>query len=78
MTLTADQVAAFERDGFVVVPRLLAPEEVEALRRRTEQIILGEVSMPPEFDRFIQIEPSLEGRELAGRERLGAVRNWPT
>jgi phytanoyl-CoA hydroxylase len=74
MQLTSDQVAAFERDGFIAVPQLLAPEEVEALRRRTEQIILGEVSMPPEFDRYVQIEPALEGRELAGAERLQAVR----
>src|SRR6266852_1066217 len=74
MTLTADQVAAFERDGFIAVPQLLAAEEVEALRRRTEQIILGEVVMPPEFDRYLQIEPALDGREWSGAERLQAVR----
>jgi phytanoyl-CoA hydroxylase len=74
MTLTPDQVATFERDGFVAVPRLLAPEEVEALRRRTEQIILGEIEMPPGFQQFTQIEPTLVGKEITGRERLNAVR----
>jgi phytanoyl-CoA hydroxylase len=74
MTLTADQVAAYERDGFIAIPQLLAPEEVEALRRRTEQIILGEVEMPSEFDRFVMIEPALVGKELTRRERLQAVR----
>lgn len=53
MALTAEQVAAFERDGFIAVPQLLAAEEAEALRRRTEQIILGEVAMPPEFGRYL-------------------------
>src|SRR5262245_37041956 len=71
---TTEQVAAFERDGFIAVPQLLSKAEVEALRRRTEQIIMGEVPMPPEFQRCVQIEPSLEGRELAGKERLRAVR----
>jgi phytanoyl-CoA hydroxylase len=74
MHLTPDQVAAYERDGFVAVPQLLSQEEVEALRRRTEEIILGEISMPSEFEKYIQIEPALAGRELEGRERLGAVR----
>src|SRR5262249_52081296 len=58
MGLTTEQVAAFERDGFIAVPHLLAAAEVEALRRRTEQIILGEVTMPPQFDRYLQIEPA--------------------
>jgi phytanoyl-CoA hydroxylase len=74
MGLTTDQVAAYERDGFVAVPQLLSPEEVEALRRRTEAIILGEVAMPPEFEKYLQIEPSLAGQEPTGRERLNAVR----
>src|SRR5947207_14835215 len=74
MGLRAEQVAAFVRDGFIAVPQLLAAEEVGALRRRTEEIILGELAMPPEFDRYLQIEPALEGRELAGAERLQAVR----
>jgi hypothetical protein len=59
MALTADQKEAFARDGFVAVHNVLTEDEVVALRRRTEQIIRGEVPFPSEF---LQIEPELEGR----------------
>jgi phytanoyl-CoA hydroxylase len=74
MSLTEEQVAAFERDGFLAVPRLLSAAEVAALRQRTEQIIMGEVPMPAEFGQFVQIEPALAGQEFTGREKLAAVR----
>jgi len=56
MTLTEEQKEAFWRDGFLPVPDVLNAEEVAELRRRTEQIILGEVPFPMEY---LQIEPEL-------------------
>jgi len=32
MQLTADQLAAFERDGFLILPELFSPEEVAVIR----------------------------------------------
>ncbi len=75
MTLTADQIAAFERDGFIVIPQLLSPEETAALRQRTEGIILGEIPMPEEFQQqYTQLEPALAEKDPRGRERLAAMR----
>ena len=34
MEPTADQIAAYRRDGFLVVERFLAPDEVERVRER--------------------------------------------
>lgn len=60
MALTEAQAETFWRDGFLPVHNVLTAEEVEALRKRTEQIILGEVPFPKEY---LQIEPEVEGRE---------------
>lgn len=61
MALSQEQIETFWRDGFIVVPNLLTPEEVQALRVRTEQIILGQAPFPSEY---IQIEPAIaEGKE---------------
>ena len=58
MALTMEQKDAFWRDGFLPVQNLLAGDEVEALRRRTDQISLGEVEF---LRQYIQNEPDLEG-----------------
>ena len=36
MALTEEQIATFWRDGFLPVPDVLTPDEVAALRKRTE------------------------------------------
>src|SRR5262245_48890619 len=59
MALTEEQKAVFWENGFLPVHDVLNAEEVEALRKRTEQIILGEVAFPKEY---LQIEPELAGR----------------
>jgi len=56
MALTQEEKAAFWREGFLAVQDVLRPEEVAALRLRTEQIIRGEVPFPQEY---LQCEPSL-------------------
>src|SRR2546423_2816918 len=51
MILTDDQIAQFDRDGFLVLPDLLTPAEVAALRNETEhyhQALIG--SAPPDVD----------------------------
>ncbi len=61
--LTEEQKAAFWRDGFLPVHDVLTAEEVAALKRRTEHIILGEVEFPKEY---IQLEPVFEAGEGEG------------
>jgi phytanoyl-CoA hydroxylase len=61
MALTEEQKASFWENGFLPVHDVLSPEEVEALRKRTEQIILGEVPFPQQF---MMIEPELAGRNV--------------
>jgi ectoine hydroxylase-related dioxygenase (phytanoyl-CoA dioxygenase family) len=63
--------ALFERDGFVAVPNLLTPEEVAELKRRTDQIILGEVPFPKQY---IQVEPAIQRGEVTVASPIDAVR----
>ncbi len=58
MGLSEEQVTTFWRDGFVIVTNVLTPEEVAALKQRTEEIIRGDVPFPAQY---LQIEPELEG-----------------
>lgn len=60
MRLTEEQKEAFWRDGFLAVPHLLSKDEVEALKRRVNAIILDEVPFPREH---ITLEPVLAGEQ---------------
>jgi phytanoyl-CoA hydroxylase len=60
MALTAEQKEIFWRDGFLPVQDVLRADEVAALRKRTEQIIRGEVEFPQEY---LQMEPEIADRE---------------
>ena len=42
MTLTAEQQAAFERDGFLIYGPILTPEELAVLRARIDALAAGE------------------------------------
>ena len=53
-TFTAHQVERFWEDGFVTVPELLTPAEVETLNQRTDEILAGKVAFPKQF---IHLEP---------------------
>lgn len=39
--LTAEQAAAFERDGYLAIPNFATPEEVQALRARAQELVAG-------------------------------------
>src|SRR5438874_1479085 len=67
--LASDQIAAFERDGFIAVHDVLSADELTALRERTHWIVTGEIPFP---EQFIQIEPELEG--TLSESRLNRVR----
>lgn len=69
--LTEEQKSAFWRDGFVRVDDVLTPDEVAALRARTDAIIRGEVPFPQEY---LQIEPTLEGKAGEGIDPVLRVR----
>lgn len=71
MALTEEQKAAFWQNGFLPVHDVLNAAEVEALRKRTEQIILGEVTFPQEY---LQIEPELAGQDLKDVPAIFRVR----
>lgn len=60
MTISQDQIAAYGRDGQVVVEDVVSGAEVEALRTRTEQIATGEVNYPRES---LEYEPTAKGDE---------------
>jgi phytanoyl-CoA hydroxylase len=62
MQLTAEQVAAYDRDGYVVVEDLLSADEVAALRERVREYTHGG---RPWNGIKVQIEPRIERGELA-------------
>ncbi|CAN5413028.1 N/A [soil metagenome] len=61
MQLTADQLEAYNRDGYVVVEDLLPPAEVDALRERVHEYTHGG---RPWGGIKVQIEPRIERGEL--------------
>jgi len=57
MTLSPDLVAAYRRDGFVVVPDVLSPAEVADLRAATDRIVAGAAAVTGS-DAVYDLEPS--------------------
>ena len=43
MTISQEQIDSYRRDGHVIVENVVAEEELDALRKRTDQIATGEV-----------------------------------
>ena len=69
--LTADQVAKFKIDGFLVVEDLLSMEEVERLRRHSDLIAAGKAGHIPADSTWFE-----EGHEAAAeseRERVLSI-----
>lgn len=60
MTISKDQIAAYERDGHVIVEDVVSEPELNVLRERTEQIATGEVAYPRES---LEYEPTAKGDE---------------
>ncbi|MCA1595520.1 MAG: phytanoyl-CoA dioxygenase family protein [Chloroflexi bacterium] len=71
MALTEQQKNAFWTDGFVAVHNVLTPEEVAALRLRTEQIIRGEVPFPA---KYLELEPALTEEQKRTIDPVNQVR----
>ena len=72
MTLTVEQKESFWENGYLPYHRILSDEELDALRRRSEDIISGKVKhVPP---RYIQYEARFRDGLPADVEPLDAVR----
>src|SRR5690349_12347718 len=71
MMLTEEQRTSYWQQGFLAVQDVLDADEVAALRKRTEQIILGEVPFPQDH---LQIEPELEGQDVSAVPVLHRLR----
>ena len=71
MTLTAEQKTFFAENGYLPYDRVLTGEELEALRRRSEDIAEGRLThLPPQY---IQLEAAFRDAKDAA-PRLDTVR----
>jgi ectoine hydroxylase-related dioxygenase (phytanoyl-CoA dioxygenase family) len=62
MSLTAAQVEEFHENGFLIIQNVLTPEELAAMRRRTDEIARGELLEGSAIVR--QVEPEIQRGEL--------------
>lgn len=62
LRLTADQLARYQRDGFLVVEDLLSPGEVAALRQRVRDYTHNDRPRPDGL--AVQVEPRVQRGEL--------------
>jgi ectoine hydroxylase len=69
--LSADRLAAFEKDGFVVIDRLLESEEVDALRAEVERLAVPSTGM--EADKIIREPDGDDVRSVFDVHRSSAV-----
>src|SRR5437773_8441045 len=72
MTLTSEQIAFFQENGYLILEKLFTEEELEALRRRAEWIASGEAPHIPE--QFRQVEPRVAQGELAADDYVLSLR----
>lgn len=67
--VTIDQFRQYRRDGYVVIPNLIPPEDIQELVAHTEQLIRGELPQQqpntPEADRLPQPAANLSPLEKA-------------
>jgi ectoine hydroxylase-related dioxygenase (phytanoyl-CoA dioxygenase family) len=62
MGLTRSQIAEFQENGFLIFESLLTSDELEAMRRRADEIARGEL---PEGSRIMRrVEPAVERGEV--------------
>jgi len=57
--VTAEQYRRFRRDGFLVVPQLVSPEQVAELRQHTEDLMQGR--LPQQKQRMADRDPNADG-----------------
>jgi phytanoyl-CoA hydroxylase len=70
--LSPEQVAFFQENGYLILGRLFADEELERLRQRAEWIASGEAEHVPE--RYRQVEPRVTGGELQADDYVLSLR----
>ena len=69
--LNTDQVAQFEANGYLDLPDLLTPAEIEELRGRTRDIAEGRITSFP--SEYIEYEPGKKGiRDLSAVRKLNS------
>ena len=57
--VTVEQYRAFRRDGFLVVPRLVSVDDIDALRRHTDDLMQGR--LPEQRTQMSERDPSRDG-----------------
>ncbi len=68
--ITAKQWEQYEQDGYLLLGRLLSSEDLAALQRRIDDIMLGKASI--DYDRLLMQLDSLDGKyEHAGIQSKG-------
>ena len=72
MPLTQKQKSHFEDRGYLPYRRVLSDDQLQALRRRSEEIARGQVDHVPE--RYVQLEAAFREDEAAAVDRLDQVR----
>ncbi len=72
INLSAEQIADFRQNGFIVVEDVLSPEEVATLAERADLIAAGDVDHVPETS--VQMEPVFRTGEKAVEDRVLAMR----
>ena len=72
MTLTAEQKTCFAENGYLPYDRVLTDEELDALRRRSEDIAEGHLTHLPQ--QYIQLEAAFRDAKDDDSPRLDTVR----
>ena len=72
MSLTPEQIAFFQENGYLILEKLFTEEGLDALRRRAEWIASGEATHVPE--QYRQVEPRVAQGELAVEEYVLSLR----
>jgi phytanoyl-CoA hydroxylase len=72
MELTAEQVAFFRENGYLLVGEILSAAEVEQLRERAEWIASGEAEHIPAH--CLQVEPRVSRGEIAADDPILSLR----
>jgi ectoine hydroxylase-related dioxygenase (phytanoyl-CoA dioxygenase family) len=74
MKLTPEQVSSFHENGFLVVPDLLSPEQLEELRQMTDAVLDGRLKPDADTGRDdfeLQFEPGTIGKDdIPRREKI--------
>ncbi|MBU3740436.1 MAG: phytanoyl-CoA dioxygenase family protein, partial [Rhodoferax sp.] len=68
--LTADQISRYHRDGYLVVPRVIAPEQLARLRAATDELVARSAQVS-DHDALFDLEPG----HSAAQPRVRRLKN---